>query len=81
MGKLSFLYLGANSPWTYGMAEALAQSHLTYAVQFYDWRTYRILRPQWSSRKPPSLLKRSMHVLPAGYAGRLEKYFVFICNI
>ncbi|BAY97604.1 glycosyl transferase, group 1 family protein [Tolypothrix tenuis PCC 7101] len=77
MGKLSFLYLGANSPWTYGMAEALAYAHLTHAVQFYDWRTYRILHPQWSSRKPPSLLKRSMHVLPAGYAGRLEKVFRF----
>ncbi len=77
MGKHSFLFLGGNSPWTYGMAEALAQSHPIHAVQFYDWGSYRMLRPSWSSRRPPSLLQRSMHVLPPGYAGRLEIIFRF----
>ncbi len=77
MGKLSFLFLGANSPWTYGIAEALADNHHTHAIQFYDWRTYHLIRPTWSSRTPPSLLQRSMPVLPTGYAGRLEKLFRF----
>ncbi len=77
MGKLSFLFLGANSPWTYGLAEALAWHYPTHAVQFYDWRTYRLIRPTWSSRIPPSLLERSIRVLPTGYAGRLEKLFRF----
>lgn len=77
MGKLSFLFLGANSPWTYGLAEAISQNHHTHAVQFYDWRTYNLLKPTWSKRTPPSLLKRSIHVLPTGYAGRLEKLFRF----
>ncbi len=77
MGKLSFLFLGANSPWTYGIAEALADNHHTHAVQFYDWRTYHLIRPTWSSRTPPTLLQRSITVLPTGYAGRLEKLFRF----
>jgi teichuronic acid biosynthesis glycosyltransferase TuaH len=77
MGKLSFLFLGANSPWTYGLAEALAQHHPTHAVQFYDWRTYTLLKPTWPKRTPPSLLKQSIHVLPTGYAGRLELLFRF----
>ncbi len=77
MGKLSFLFLGANSPWTYGLAEALSQRHHTHAIEFYDWRTYYILRPKWSGRTPPSLLQRSMQVMPTGYAGRLERLFRF----
>jgi teichuronic acid biosynthesis glycosyltransferase TuaH len=77
MGNLSFLLLGANSPWVYGLAEALAQQHHTHAVEFYDWRTYNCLHPTWSDRTPPSLLQRSIHVLPTGYAGRLEGLFRF----
>jgi glycosyltransferase involved in cell wall biosynthesis len=75
MGKLSFLFLGANSPWTYGLAEALAEYHHTHAIEFYDWRTYYLLHPKWSSRTPPKWLQRSMEVLPTGYAGRLEQLF------
>jgi len=75
MRKLSFLFLGANSPWAYGLAEALAQHHPTHASQFYDWRSYNLLSPTWSSRIPPSLLRRSIHVLPTGYAGQLEGLF------
>jgi teichuronic acid biosynthesis glycosyltransferase TuaH len=77
MDKLSFLFLSANSPWAYGMAEALSQYHPTHAVQFYDWQFYYRHKPNWSSRTPPSLLKRSIHVLPTGYAGRLEILFRF----
>lgn len=77
MGKLSFLFLGANIPSTYGLAEALAQRHPTHAVHLYDWRTYLLLRPAWSSRTPPSLLQRSIKTLPTGYAGRLERLFRF----
>lgn len=75
MANLSFLFLGANASWTYGLAEALAQSHPTQAVQFYDWQTYHRLKPNWSQRHPPNLLKRTFQVLPSGYAGRLEKLF------
>lgn len=74
---ISFLFLGGNSPWTYGLAEALAQRHHTHAIAFYDWRTYQLLRPTWSSRTSPPLLQKSMQVLPSGYAGRLEKFFRF----
>lgn len=74
---ISFLFLGANSPWTYGIAEALAQRHPTHAIDFYDWRTYYTMRPTWSSRTPPPMLQRSMQIMPTGYAGRLEKLFRF----
>lgn len=77
MGTLSFIFFSANTPWTYGLAEALAQYHHTHAIQFYDWQTYNLLKPTWSSRTPPSLLQRSMPVMPSGYAGRLEKLFRF----
>ena len=77
MRKLSFLFLGANSPWAYGLAEALAQRHATHATHFYDWLNYHRLRPTWSSRISPSLLQRSIHVLPPGYAGQLEGLFRF----
>lgn len=77
MGKLSFLLFSANTPWTYGLAEALAEHHHTHAVQFYDWGTYNLLHPKWSKRTPPPLLKRTMQIMPTGYAGRLEKLFRF----
>lgn len=76
MGK-SFLFLGANSPWTYGLAEALAVQHHVFAIEFYDWRTYYLLRPSWSSRTPPTSLTQFMQVMPTGYAGQLEKLFRF----
>jgi len=75
MTNLSFLFLGANTPWTYGLAEALAQSHPTQAVQFYDWQTHRAFKPNWSQRHPPKFLNRTIEVLPSGYAGRLEWIF------
>jgi len=77
MTNSSFLFLGANRPWTYALAEALAESHYTHALHFYDWRTYYSLKPSWSQRTPPFLLKRTMKVFPSGYAGRLEKGFRF----
>lgn len=77
MGQQSFLFLGANSPWTYGLAEALAQHHYVHAVEFYDWRTYNHIRPTWCSHTPPALMQRTFKVLPTGYAGKLEKVFRF----
>ncbi|MBF2066452.1 MAG: glycosyltransferase [Calothrix sp. C42_A2020_038] len=75
--RMSFLFLGANSPWVYGLAEALGQNYHTYAVEFYDWQTYKLLKPAWSSRNPPELLRRIFRVMPTGYAGKLEVLFRF----
>jgi glycosyltransferase involved in cell wall biosynthesis len=75
MGKLSFLFLSASTPWVYALAEALAKNHPTHATYLYDWLTYRRLRPTWPDTTPPALLKRSMHLLPSGYAGQLEWLF------
>lgn len=75
MGQLSFLFLSANTPWVYALAEALAKNHPTHATYFYDWLTYRRLRPTWPNITPPVLLQRSIHVLPPGYAGQFEWLF------
>ncbi len=75
MGQLSFLFLSANTPWVYALAEALAKFYPTHATRFYDWLTYRRLSPTWPNATPPSLLTKSMQVLPPGYAGRLERLF------
>ncbi|MGB5962082.1 MAG: hypothetical protein WBG73_15545 [Coleofasciculaceae cyanobacterium] len=73
--NISFLFLSANTPWVYALAEALAKNHTTHATYFYDWLTYRRLRPTWPNTTPPALLQRSMHVLPPGYAGQFEWLF------
>jgi len=75
MGQLSFLFLSANTPWVYALAEALAKNQATHATYFYDWLNYRRLRPTWPNTTPPALLQRSMHVLPPGYAGQFEWLF------
>jgi hypothetical protein len=75
MGKLSFLFLSTNTPWVYALAEALAKHHPTHTARFYDLLNYRRLHPTWPSATPPSLLTRSMHVLPSGYAGQMERLF------
>ncbi len=75
MGKLSFLFLSANTPWVYSLAETLANYHPTHATYFYDWLTYRRVRPSWPNVKSPALLQRSMELLPPGYAGHLELLF------
>lgn len=75
MTQPSFLVLSANTPWVYALAEALARLHPTHAVRFYDWRNYARLRPTWSGSAPPDGLRRSLHTLPPGYAGRLEWFF------
>jgi teichuronic acid biosynthesis glycosyltransferase TuaH len=75
MNQPSFLVLSANTPWVYALAEALANTHPTHAVRFYDWRNYARLRPTWSSSAVPEHLTRSIQTLPPGYAGRLEWLF------
>jgi teichuronic acid biosynthesis glycosyltransferase TuaH len=74
MSSYSFLFLVANTPWVYALAEALGTNYHTYATRFYDWRTSYLLRPTWE--KPASLyLLRTLKVFPPGYVGRLESLF------
>lgn len=74
MSSHSFLFLVANTPWVYALAEALGTEYLTHATRFYDWRNYRRLRPTWDT-PASSQLVRSLKVLPPGYVGRLELLF------
>lgn len=68
-----FLFLSANTPWVYALAEALSENADVTAVRFYDYATHRRLRPQWPEDK--SRVRRLMVKLPPGYAGRLELFF------
>lgn len=69
----AFLFLAANTPWVYALAQALAADAAVTAVRFYDWTNYRRLQPQWPERT--SSVRRLMVNLPPGYAGRLEPMF------
>lgn len=74
MSPHSFLFLVANTPWVYALAEALGDEYPTHAARFYDWRNYQRLCPTWN--KPPSpQLARSLRTLPPGYVGKLEPLF------
>lgn len=73
MKKFSFLFLSANTPWVYALAEAMANSCPTRAVRFYDWSNYYRLHPTWPKSKSDRL-HRSMCVLPPGYASSFELF-------
>lgn len=75
MKELSFLFLSANTPWVYALAEALAVNYPIYATQSYDWLNYFRLHPSWSNSTAPTLIQRTMQVLPPGYAGSFEPIF------
>ncbi|MDP3868370.1 glycosyltransferase [Phenylobacterium sp.] len=68
-----FLFLNANTPWVYALAQALSAHRSTTALRLYDWPNYRRLKPQWP--ETDSLTRRRMIVMPPGYAGRLEALF------
>lgn len=70
----SFLFLVANTPWVYALAEALGTEYPTHATRFYDWLNYGRLRPTWN-QTASSQLMRSLKVLPPGYVGHLEPLF------
>jgi len=75
MCKLSFLFLSANTPWVYALANNLAKQYSTIATRFFDWRTYNRLQAIWPSSTPSPLLQRSINVLPPGYTGNFECLF------
>jgi glycosyltransferase involved in cell wall biosynthesis len=75
MVNRSFLFLVANTPWVYALAEAIARDFPTHVTRSYDWLNYRRLKPQWPSSFIPPFLQRTMQLLPPGYAGRLGTIF------
>jgi glycosyltransferase involved in cell wall biosynthesis len=71
----SFLFLSANTPWVYALAESLAADHPVHAVRLYDWQTYWQQSPSLPSVPQDADLEQTLKVLPPGYAGRLEPLF------
>lgn len=71
----SFLFLSANTPWVYALANRLAESHSVHAVRLFDWNVYWSNRPDWPTHQTASGLNRTTRVMPTGYAGSLEPLF------
>ena len=73
---LSFAVLGANTPWVYALAVALAeQGCSTVAISPYDWANYLRLRPRWPAGACPARLQRQWWLMPPGYVGGLTLIF------
>jgi teichuronic acid biosynthesis glycosyltransferase TuaH len=72
----AFAFLGANTPWVYALAVALAQrGSSTAAISPYDWLNYHRLRPRWPASSRPDLLQREFWIMPPGYVGYLDLIF------
>lgn len=69
----AFLVLAASMPWVYALADALAETAQGTAMRFYDFLSYRRLRPAWPASA--GNLRRVIRVMPPGYAGTLEPLF------
>ena len=68
----SFLFLSANTPWVYALADRLGRRHAVHAVRFFDWRVYRANQPTWPPGALSDHLARTTRVMPTGYTGVLE---------
>jgi glycosyltransferase involved in cell wall biosynthesis len=68
----SFLFLHADTPWVYTLAERLAERHAVHATRFTDWLVYWKQNPSWPSNGEADAMRRTLKVMPTGYAGRLE---------
>lgn len=73
MSRHSFLFLAANTPWVYSLAESLSAHATVTAIRFFDWINYFRQRPRWPEET--SSVRRRMVKLPPGYAGQLERLF------
>ena len=69
----SFLFLAANTPWVYALAQNLAADRQVTAVRLYDWANYRRMKPKWPEIE--SRVRRLALTMPQGYAGKLEPLF------
>ncbi len=65
-----FLFLSANTPWVYALAQELSKDAPVTAIQLYDLPNYRRIKPQWPEQE--SAVRRRRIVMPPGYAGKLE---------
>lgn len=72
---MRFVVLGANTPWVYALAEALAHKHSATAIRVYDWRTYNRINVQWPAGSSPAGLARQLWLYPPGYLGSFRPLF------
>lgn len=68
----SLLFLNTDTPWVYTLAGRLAERHAVHAVRFSDWFVYWQQSPSWPENGFSESMRRTMKVMPTGYAGRLE---------
>ena len=73
MSLPSFIFLAANAPWVYALAQSLGAHAQVTAVRFHDWANRLRIKPTWPEEA--SAVRRATISLPPGYAGRLERMF------
>jgi len=56
----------------YTLAERLADRHAVHATRFTDWLVYWRQNPSWPSNGHANTMRRTIKVMPTGYAGRFE---------
>lgn len=66
------LFLNTDTPWVYTLADRLADRHAVHAALFSDVLVYWRQDVSWPVEDPDPDLRRSMRVLPTGYAGRFS---------
>jgi glycosyltransferase involved in cell wall biosynthesis len=66
------LFLNADTPWVYTLADRLTERHAVHAALFSDVLVYWRQDVSWPVDDPQSAMRRTMRVLPTGYAGRLS---------
>lgn len=68
----AFLFLNADTPWVYTLADRLTSRHAVHAALFSDVLVYGRQDVSWPMDDPDPAMRRTMRVLPTGYAGRFS---------
>jgi hypothetical protein len=66
----AFVFLAANTPWVYALAQSLERYADVTAVRLVDWLNNARLKPQWPETQ--SAVRRRAVTMPPGYARTLE---------
>lgn len=73
MSGRGILFLSANTPWVFALADCVAAHAPVTAVRFYDLANYLRHKPTWPGSA--NRLRQVSVTMPPGYAGRFERAF------
>lgn len=73
MKERGVLFLSANKPWVFALADHVAAHVPVTAMRFYDFSNYLRHKPTWPQGQ--NEVRKVSVTMPPGYAGRLERAF------